>query len=126
MCFRIGQDGFVKEGPVNSVVMVNESTKIVKTPPFLDILASCTCQRVMELAVDMGYSVVQDNIPVEEMYRADEVLLVGGDVHITCVSSLDGRRIGSGGPGYFWKTISEKISYECESGSYFDSRKIIE
>eukprot|EP01126_Amoeba_proteus_P036267 TRINITY_DN3690_c0_g1_i18.p1 TRINITY_DN3690_c0_g1~~TRINITY_DN3690_c0_g1_i18.p1 ORF type:complete len:327 (+),score=50.44 TRINITY_DN3690_c0_g1_i18:165-1145(+) len=119
----IGADGFVKEGPINSILMV-DSDGVLKTPPFIDILPSCTCRRVMAIAAENGYVVKQENILPNDIYNAREVFYVGGDTHIVPVTKVDGRKIGEGCPGPIWKLARETILEEAASGGNVDRFKI--
>jgi 4-amino-4-deoxychorismate lyase len=113
----VGSDGFIKEGPINSVIIL-DSSGVVRTPPFTDILASCTCKRVLSIAESLGYNVIQENITVESAYAASEMILVGGDIHVISVTKLDNNAIGTGVPGLFFNQVRDKILQEAHNGTY--------
>ena len=88
----IGDDGFAKEGPIDSVVLVKDNC--VYSPFPRDVLASCTVARIMELAPTLGCTAAFKDIPAADLYEADELFLVGGDTHFFCIRQLDGKPIG--------------------------------
>lgn len=113
----VGHDGNIKEGPINSVVILG-ADGVVRTPPFTDILASCTCRRAMAIAEENGYTVRQESFTPEEAYAAKEIFLVGGDTHVISVTSLDGHTIGEGVPGPLWRLVLDSILHEAQEGKY--------
>ena len=113
----VGPDGNLKEGPVNSVILV-DAAGVVKTPPFTDILASCTCRRALDICEEQGMTVRQEAVTPQDAYEAREIFFVGGDTHIIAVSSLDGKSIGGGQPGPVFTMVRDKILKEAGDGSY--------
>lgn len=120
----VSEDGLVKEGPINSVIIV-DSAGVVRSPPASDILASCTCGRALALAAAAGYEVRQDDIALEELYAAREVFFVGGDTHVISVTTLDDHAIGAGVPGPVWKLVLDGILEEARTGSHSSEQIII-
>jgi 4-amino-4-deoxychorismate lyase len=112
----VGADGFIKEGPINSIVILDQYG-IVRSPPFNDILASCTCNRILDILRTHGYDARQEEITPAEAYLAKEIFLVGGDTHIIAVTTLDGHIIGTGLPGPLWKLVSEAVLHEAKAGA---------
>jgi branched-chain amino acid aminotransferase len=60
---------------------------------------------VIRLAEDMGIKVIEENIPREALYIADEVFFTGSAAEITPIAEIDGIIIGSGRRG----PITEKL-----------------
>jgi branched-subunit amino acid aminotransferase/4-amino-4-deoxychorismate lyase len=87
--------GLVKEGPINTVIMVKDG--VMSSPPPVDILPSCTARRMMEVGTQfMGAREAQYRpIRREELYDADELFLCGADTHFFPIETLDKRVIGN-------------------------------
>ncbi len=72
----------------------------ILTPPIsASMLGGITRDSIMTLARDLGYTVVEANIPREALYIADEVFFVGTAAEVTPIRSIDKIRIGSGSRG---------------------------
>jgi branched-chain amino acid aminotransferase len=72
----------------------------LETPPVsAGALIGITRQVVIELAARRGIAVSEPNLTRYDLSTADEVFLTGTAAEIVPVSSIDGRIIGSGGPG---------------------------
>jgi len=90
--------GHISEGSGENIFIVCGGSLV--TPPFTaSILPGITRDTVIRLATDMGIKVVQENIPREELYIADEVFFTGSAAEITPISSVDGIKIGEGKRG---------------------------
>jgi len=96
--------GHVSEGSGENIFIVRDGALI--TPPFgCSILPGITRNTVIRLATDMGLKVIEENIPREALYIADEVFFTGSAAEITPISSIDGIVIGEGKRG----PITEKL-----------------
>jgi branched-chain amino acid aminotransferase len=54
---------------------------------------------MIQMARDLGYSVVEKRITRDEMYCADEAFFTGTAAEVTPIRELDDREIGSGSRG---------------------------
>jgi branched-chain amino acid aminotransferase len=90
--------GFVSEGSGENVFVVRDG-KIFTSTIASAILSGITRDSVLTLARDMGIQVVEQAIPREMLYIADEVFFTGTAVEITPVRSVDRIPIGTGKPG---------------------------
>lgn len=94
----LAADGTVSEGAGENLFMVRDG--IIVTPPATaSILTGITRASVMVLARDMGMEVVEQSIPREMLYIADEIFLTGTAAEITPVRSIDRIEIGTGRRG---------------------------
>jgi branched-chain amino acid aminotransferase len=90
--------GYVSEGAGENVFVVQQG--VLYTPPVAaSILAGFTRDTVMKLAKSLGLEVVEQNIPREWLYVADEVFLTGTAAEITPVRSVDRIPVGEGRRG---------------------------
>lgn len=96
--------GFVSEGAGENIFLIHEG-RILTPPVAASILAGLTRDTVMKLARSAGYEVVEQDIPRELLYIADEIFLTGTAAEITPVRSVDRLPIGSGSRG----PITEKL-----------------
>ncbi len=100
--------GFVSEGSGENVFIVRDGTLI--TPPFsASILPGITRNTVILLALDMGIKVIEQNIPREALYIADEVFFTGSAAEITPINSVDKVQIGNGKCGPVTRKLQEKF-----------------
>ena len=99
----LDDQGYIAEASGACFFMVKDGEII--TPPNDNSLASITQKTVIEVAVDMGYTVTRRRITREEVYVADEVFLTGTAAEITPVKNVDARIIGSGSRGKLTEII---------------------
>jgi branched-chain amino acid aminotransferase len=91
-------DGRVSEGAGENLFIVKDGN-LVTPPTSASILAGITRDTVRQLAGRMGISVLEQQIPREMLYLADEIFLCGTAAEITPVRSIDRITIGSGARG---------------------------
>jgi len=97
-------NGYVSEGSGENVFVVLNGK--IHTPPIsASILPGITRNTIMTLAKEAGIEVVEENIPREMLYIADEIFFTGSAVEVTPVSQIDQYVIGSGSRG----PITEKL-----------------
>ena len=102
--------GNVSEGSAENIFLVQDGVLI--TPTFAaSILPGITRNSVMKIAEDMGIKVIEQNVPRESLYLADEVFFTGSAAEISPISRIDDIQIGCGKRG----PITEKLQK-----AYFD------
>ena len=57
------------------------------------------------LAQDLGYEVVEQALPRELLYTADEIFMTGTAAEVTPVRSVDRLDVGTGKPGPITKAL---------------------
>jgi branched-chain amino acid aminotransferase len=76
------------------------------TPPFSSsILPGITRNTIIRLARDMGIEVIEEAIPREALYIADEVFFTGSAVEVSPIKTIDGIPVGKGSRG----PLTEKL-----------------
>lgn len=96
--------GNVSEGSGENIFLVREKTLF--TPPIsAAILPGVTRSTVIALAREMGYPVVEMNIPREMLFTVEEVFFTGTAAEITPIRSIDKIAVGEGKPGPMTKEI---------------------
>lgn len=100
--------GYVSEGSGENIFIVRDKTLI--TPPFgASILPGITRNTVITLALDEGLKVIEENIPREALYIAQEVFFTGSAAEISAITSIDKVTIGSGQVGPVTKRLKERF-----------------
>ncbi len=91
----LAHDGTVSEGAGENLFVVLNG-RIITPPAASSILSGITRDTVMTLAKKAGYEVVEQSIPREMLYAADEIFLTGTAAEITPVRSVDRLPVGKG------------------------------
>ncbi len=91
-------DGYVAEGSGENLFLVRDGV-IYTAPLTLSILPGITRDAVMTLARELGYTVIEQPIPREALYIADELFFTGTAAEITPIRSVDRYTIGQGRRG---------------------------
>jgi branched-chain amino acid aminotransferase len=90
--------GYVSEGSGENIFIVKAGTLI--TPPIgSSALPGITRDTVVHLARRLDLPVVQERIPRELLYLADEIFFTGTAAELTPIRSVDKLKIGTGGRG---------------------------
>lgn len=92
------RDGNVKEASTCNVFLVKDGV-ILNPPKDNLILHGITFDLALELARAAGIPVATREVRREELYAADEVWLSSSAREVLPVTTVDGRRVGSGRPG---------------------------
>jgi len=96
--------GAISEGSAENLFLIRDG-KIFTPPLSAAILGGITRDSAMTLARDLGYEVVEEQLPRELMYVADEMFMTGTAAEITPVRSVDRIEIGSGSRGPITEAI---------------------
>ncbi|NIN01261.1 MAG: branched-chain amino acid transaminase [candidate division Zixibacteria bacterium] len=100
--------GFVSEGSGENVFIVRDGALI--TPPFSSsILPGILRNTVITLAHEMGIKVIEESIPREALYIADEVFFTGSAAEISPINSIDKVKVGDGKRGPITKKLQERL-----------------
>jgi branched-chain amino acid aminotransferase len=96
--------GYVCEGTGENVYVVRDG--VIATPGQSNsILDGITRRSIMQIASDLGYTVVERDIARAEMYLADEVFMSGTAAEIVPVREVDDHAVGTGKPGEITRVI---------------------
>jgi branched-chain amino acid aminotransferase len=91
-------EGHISEGSGENLFIVKNG--VVITPPLVSsVLPGITRDTVIALAQRQGYRVVEERVPREMVYLADELFFTGTAAEITPIRSVDKITIGSGARG---------------------------
>ena len=101
------RDGFVMEGALSNVMAVQDGV-VITAPEGSRILSGVTRTVVLELAKKDDIVIEERFIPVDLLYRADEIFLTGTTLEVLGVVQIDGKTIGSGQPGPITKMLAAR------------------
>jgi branched-chain amino acid aminotransferase len=88
-------DGFIADGSGENVFLVKDGT--IYTPDLsASILPGITRDTIIQIAQDLGRTVIEKPLVRTDIYMADEVFMAGTAVEITPVHSVDDHEIGVG------------------------------
>ena len=90
--------GFVSEGSGENIYIVREG-EILTPPQTAGILDGINRKAIIQIARDLGYTVLERDLARAELYLADEVFLTGTAAELCPVREIDDHAIGSGEPG---------------------------
>lgn len=89
--------GYVAECTGENIFIVRDG--VIYTVPRSSILEGITRDSLITIAVDMGYTVVEEPISRDQLYIADEVFVCGTAAEVIGLREIDFRTIGSGKTG---------------------------
>jgi branched-chain amino acid aminotransferase len=98
-------NGFVAEADTANVFGVIDGG--LHTPLPTGCLHGITRRMVLALGRQAGLVVIERQLTLFDLYRADEVFLTGTVCELVPVTVIDGREIGDGKPGPFWRSLLE-------------------
>jgi branched-chain amino acid aminotransferase len=100
--------GYVSEGSAQNLFVLYQG--VLHTPPLSAcILPGITRDSVIALAKEKGLAVVEQSIPREMLYIADELFFTGSAVEVTPIRSVDHIPVGSGKRGPLTEEIQERF-----------------
>ena len=106
-------EGMAIEGSHNNLFMVFGET-VVTHPLSNQILGGITRSVVLELAAGLGYEIQERCVPLEEMFRADEVFHTGTTSEVKPCVAVDGKPIGTGKVGPVTRALFDALLAETE------------
>jgi branched-chain amino acid aminotransferase len=110
--------GLLSEGAGENLFIVRGG-RIYTPPVCASILAGITRDSVLTLARDLGIEIVEQNLPREFLYFADEVFMTGTAAEVTPVRSVDRKPVGAGKPGEVTRAL-QKAFFGLFDGSTTD------
>src|ERR671924_14560 len=88
-------DGFIADGSGENVFVVKDGT--IYTPDLsASILPGITRDTIIQVAQDLGYTVIEKNLIRSDLFVADEVFMTGTAAEVTPLRSIDDVEIGVG------------------------------
>jgi len=102
--------GHVAEATGDNIFVIRDG-RIVTPPTSAGCLKGITRQVAIELAASLGWTTVEADITLYDVYTADEVFLTGTAAEVIPAVSLDERPIGTGIPGPMTQQLIEAFRH---------------
>jgi len=99
-----GDGDVVAEGSGQNLFLIKNS-KITTPPIETGALGGITRRTAIEIASNLGYETIEQNISKEDLLNADELFFTGTATEVIGVVSVDGKDIGNGSPGIITNAI---------------------
>ena len=116
-CLMLNHKGEVAEASGDNVFAIRNGT-IMTPPSHSGALEGLTRNKVIELALEAGYEVIESPMARYDLYVADEVFLTGTAAEIISVVEIDKRPIGDGKPGSLTNRLATLYSDYARSNGY--------
>ncbi len=99
--------GNVSEASGANVFLIRHG-KLYTTPLASAVLPGITRDSVITLAQEMGYTVIEQSMPRELLYIAEELFFCGTAAEVTPIRTVDHIKIGAGKPGPITRQLQER------------------
>jgi branched-chain amino acid aminotransferase len=100
--------GYVSEGSGENIFVIKDD--ILYTPPLgASVLPGITRDCVIQIASELKIPIVEQFVPREALYIADEVFFTGSAAEITPIKSVDKIPVGKGKRGEITKQLQEEF-----------------
>jgi len=117
----LDRNGHVCEGTGENLFVLKNG--LISTPGFAnDILAGINRLAAIQIARDLGYTLVERDIARGELYTADEIFMTGTAAELTPIREIDDLQIGEGTRG----PITEEIQAVFEDALHGRSERYAE
>jgi branched-chain amino acid aminotransferase len=100
--------GYVSEGSGENLFLVRQG-RLWTPPTGNSVLPGITRASVIQIAQDLGIEVVEQMIPREMLYIADEVFFTGTAAEVTPIRSIDKIRVSDGKIGPVTRRIKNEF-----------------
>jgi branched-chain amino acid aminotransferase len=101
-------NGYVSEGSGENLFVVRNG--VLQTAPLGNsVLPGITRDSVLQIARDLGIKIVEQQIPRESLYIADEVFFTGTAAEVTAIRSVDKISVGKGVVGPITESIQQEF-----------------
>lgn len=105
------RDGLVTEACASNIILAVDGRLVTPSLDSASILEGATRARC--LALDPA--IEERPVGVDELLRADEVMLVGTTSIVTSALTIDGKPVGDGQPGPQAQRLLELVMDDCQS-----------
>jgi branched-chain amino acid aminotransferase len=101
-------NGFVSEGSGENIFLVHRD-KLVTAPLGNSVLPGITRDSVLQIARDLNLPILEQMIPREMLYIADEAFFTGTAAEVTPIHSVDKIKVGKGVTGPITKALQKEF-----------------
>ena len=104
----LDKNGYVSEGSGENLFVIRNG--VLQTAPLGNsVLPGITRNSVLQIARDLGIPIVEQVLPRELLYIADEVFFTGTAAEVTPIRSVDKITVGKGKIGPVTKSIQQEF-----------------
>jgi branched-chain amino acid aminotransferase len=104
----LDKNGFISEGSGENLFVIRNG--VLQTAPLGNsVLPGITRDSVLQIGRDLGIPIVEQVLPRELLYIADEVFFTGTAAEVTPIRSVDKIRVGTGKIGPVTKSIQQEF-----------------
>jgi len=104
----LDKNGYISEGSGENLFVIRNG--VLQTAPLGNsVLPGITRDSVLQIARDLGIAVVEQVLPRELLYIADEVFFTGTAAEVTPIRSVDKITVGKGKIGPVTKSIQQEF-----------------
>ena len=101
-------NGYVSEGSGENLFVVRNG--VLQTAPLGNsVLPGITRDSVLKIAKELGIPVIEQGIPREMLYLADEAFFTGTAAEVTAIRSVDKITVGNGVTGPITKAVQKEF-----------------
>jgi branched-chain amino acid aminotransferase len=112
----LGTDGLVAECAGENIFVVTSG--VLRTPPHQYVLDGITRNTILELYARLGGVAREEPLSVYDLYTADEVFMTATLLEVAAITSVDGRRIGSGTGGPVTRQLLRELRTAMHEEGY--------
>jgi D-alanine transaminase len=112
------RNGVVTEASHSSVLGVKDGI-VITHPDSNLVLPGITRKVVLEICRANGIRVIEEGIPATELFKMDEVMIVGTGSEVTPVVNIDGIKLKDGRPGSVTRFIQGKFFEQTHKSHCF-------
>jgi branched-chain amino acid aminotransferase len=99
-------NGLISEGSGQNLFVVRDEV-LYTSPLSAAVLPGITRSSIMQIARDLGFKVVEEQLPRELLYIADEAFFTGTAAEVTPIRSVDKITVGTGRRGPITEAIQK-------------------
>jgi branched-chain amino acid aminotransferase len=107
-------NGQLSEGSGQNLFLVRDEV-LYTSPLSAAVLPGITRSSIMQIALDLGFKVVEESLPRELLYIVDEAFFVGTAAEVTPIRSVDKITVGHGKRGPVTEAL-QKAFFAIVSG----------
>jgi branched-chain amino acid aminotransferase len=111
-------DGYISEGSGENLFFVRDG-KLITPPLAASVLPGITRDTIITLAREQNIEVIEERIPREALYIADELFFTGTAAEVTPIRSVDGVQVGIGRRGPVTEQL-QKAFFDLINGEIED------
>lgn len=100
----LGTDGRLSEGAGENLFIIKDG-RLMTPPASSSVLQGITRDTILKLAEAEGVPTVEQTLPREMLYLADEIFMTGTAAELTPIREIDNQPIGTGEPGPITRAV---------------------